>query len=175
MFEPWVRKIPRRRKWKPAPGFLPGNIHRQRSLAGYSPWGSRVRHVCERMHTHAHMHACTRASVHTHAHTHTRACTCTHIQHVRAHTHACTRTHMHAHAHTCMHTHTCTLVTRMRARARNTHEHTHIRAHMHARTTRAHACAHTHTTKSYVPSYFRDTVPSGIPLETPRTKGKSSA
>ena len=29
----WVRKIPRRRKWQPTPVFLPGESHRQRSLA----------------------------------------------------------------------------------------------------------------------------------------------
>ena len=28
-----------RRKWQPAPIFLPGKFHGQRSLAGYSPWG----------------------------------------------------------------------------------------------------------------------------------------
>ena len=28
-----------RRKWKPSPLFLPGKSHRQRSLAGYNPWG----------------------------------------------------------------------------------------------------------------------------------------
>ena len=38
-FNPWVRKIPWRRKWQPTPVFLPGESHRQRSLAGYSPWG----------------------------------------------------------------------------------------------------------------------------------------
>ena len=27
------------REWKPTPGFLPGECHGQRSLAGYSPWG----------------------------------------------------------------------------------------------------------------------------------------
>ena len=33
------------RKWHPAPVFLPGKSHGQRSLAGYSPWGhKRVRH-----------------------------------------------------------------------------------------------------------------------------------
>ena len=36
-FDPWVRKIPWRRKWKPTPVFLPGNSHGQRILAGYSP------------------------------------------------------------------------------------------------------------------------------------------
>ena len=27
------------RAWKPTPLFLPGESHRQRSLAGYDPWG----------------------------------------------------------------------------------------------------------------------------------------
>ena len=36
-FDPWVVKIP----WKcqPTPVFLPGKLHGQRSLVGYSPWG----------------------------------------------------------------------------------------------------------------------------------------
>ena len=38
-FNPWVRKIPWRRKWQPTPVFLAGISHGQRSLAGYSPWG----------------------------------------------------------------------------------------------------------------------------------------
>ena len=37
--DPWVGKIPCRRKWQPAPVFFPGKSHGQRSLAGYSPWG----------------------------------------------------------------------------------------------------------------------------------------
>ena len=37
-FDPWVRKIPWRRKWQPTIVFLPGEYHGQRSLAGYSPW-----------------------------------------------------------------------------------------------------------------------------------------
>ena len=36
-FDPWVGKIPWRRKWQPTPVFLPGKSHRQRSLVGYSP------------------------------------------------------------------------------------------------------------------------------------------
>ena len=36
VFDPWVRKIPWRRKWKPTPVFLPGQSHGQRSLAGYT-------------------------------------------------------------------------------------------------------------------------------------------
>ena len=35
----WVRKTPWRRKRQPAPVFLPGKSHRQRSLEGSSPWG----------------------------------------------------------------------------------------------------------------------------------------
>ena len=38
-FDPWVGKIPCRRKWQPTPGFLPGESHGQRSLVGYSPGG----------------------------------------------------------------------------------------------------------------------------------------
>ena len=38
-FDPWVGKIPWRRKWKPTPVFLLGEFHGQRSLAGYSSWG----------------------------------------------------------------------------------------------------------------------------------------
>ena len=34
-FNPWVRKIPRRRADNPV--FLPGEFHGQRSLVGYSP------------------------------------------------------------------------------------------------------------------------------------------
>ena len=34
---PWVGKIPWRRKWQPTPAFLPGEFYGQRSLAGYSP------------------------------------------------------------------------------------------------------------------------------------------
>ena len=37
--DPWVGKIPRGREWQPTPVFLPGEIHGQRSLADYSPWG----------------------------------------------------------------------------------------------------------------------------------------
>ena len=37
--DPWVGKIPWRRKWHPTPIFLPGESHGQRSLAGHSPCG----------------------------------------------------------------------------------------------------------------------------------------
>ena len=43
-FDPWVRKIPCRRKRLPTPVFLPREYHGHRSLVGYSPWGHRVGH-----------------------------------------------------------------------------------------------------------------------------------
>jgi len=36
-FDPWVEKIPWRRKWQPNSVTLPGESHGQRSLVGYSP------------------------------------------------------------------------------------------------------------------------------------------
>ena len=39
-FDPCVGKIPWRMKGQPTPGFLPGESHGQKSLAGYSPRGS---------------------------------------------------------------------------------------------------------------------------------------
>ena len=36
-FDLWVGKILWKRKWQPSPGFLPGEYHGQRSLAGYIP------------------------------------------------------------------------------------------------------------------------------------------
>ncbi|XDA85452.1 hypothetical protein R6Z07F_015228 [Ovis aries] len=38
-FDPWIGKIPWRRKWQPTPAFSPGKSLGQKSLAGYSPWG----------------------------------------------------------------------------------------------------------------------------------------
>ena len=43
-FNPWVGKIPWRRKWQPTSTYLPGKSHGQRNPVGYSPWGhKRVR------------------------------------------------------------------------------------------------------------------------------------
>ena len=36
--DPWIGKIPWRRKWQSTPEFLPGEADGQGSLAGYSPW-----------------------------------------------------------------------------------------------------------------------------------------
>ena len=33
---PWAGKIPWRREWQPTPVFLPGELHGQRNLVGYS-------------------------------------------------------------------------------------------------------------------------------------------
>ena len=38
-FDPWVGKIPWRRKWQPTPVFLPGKSHGQRGLEGHSLQG----------------------------------------------------------------------------------------------------------------------------------------
>ena len=47
--DPWVRKIPWRRKRQPTPVFLPEKSHRQRSLVGYSPWGRRESDTTEQL------------------------------------------------------------------------------------------------------------------------------
>ena len=51
-FDPWVRKIPWRRKSQPTPVFLPGEFLGQRNLMGYSPWGHKesdtTEHACMR-------------------------------------------------------------------------------------------------------------------------------
>ena len=46
-FDPWVGKIPWRRKCQPTPVFLPGKSHGQRCLAGYSLCIHRVGHYLE--------------------------------------------------------------------------------------------------------------------------------
>ena len=44
-FSPWVGRILWRRKWQPTPGFLPGELHGQRSLDSCSPCDhKRLRH-----------------------------------------------------------------------------------------------------------------------------------
>ena len=47
-------KIPRRRKWKPTPVFLPGESHGQKNLVGYNPRAqkeSNMTEVTEHAHT----------------------------------------------------------------------------------------------------------------------------
>ena len=57
-FDPWVGKIPWRRKWQPTPIYLPGKFHEQRNLEGYSPWGRKESDMTESAHSHTltHMH-----------------------------------------------------------------------------------------------------------------------
>ena len=45
---PWVGKIPWRKEL-PAPVFLPGEFHGQRSLADYSPWAHKESSTTERL------------------------------------------------------------------------------------------------------------------------------
>ena len=52
-FDPYVGKIPWRRKWQLMPVFLPGKPHGQRSLAGYSPWGCKESDTTEQLSMHA--------------------------------------------------------------------------------------------------------------------------
>ena len=56
MFSPRVGKLPWRRKWQPTPVFLPGKSHRQRSLAGYSPWDCQESDMTDPMSVHTHTH-----------------------------------------------------------------------------------------------------------------------
>ena len=48
-FNPWLGKVPWRRKWLTTPVFLPGEFHGQKSLAGYSPWGRKEPDMTERL------------------------------------------------------------------------------------------------------------------------------
>ena len=41
-----------RKKWQPTPVFLSGKSYRQRSLAGYSPWGHKESDTTEQLSTH---------------------------------------------------------------------------------------------------------------------------
>ena len=50
-FDPWVRKIPCRKKQQLTLVFLPGKFHGGKSLVGYSPWGHKESALTEHMHT----------------------------------------------------------------------------------------------------------------------------
>ena len=51
---PGSGRFPWCRNWQPTPEFLPGKFHRQRILAGYSPWGIKESDTTEHTHTHTH-------------------------------------------------------------------------------------------------------------------------
>ena len=57
-FNPWVRKIPWRRKWQSTAVFLPRKSHGQKTLVGYSPWGCKESDRSE-----ATLHTCTHAVI----------------------------------------------------------------------------------------------------------------
>ena len=54
-FDPWVGKIPWRRKWQPIPVFLPGESHGERNLDCYTPWGGKELDTTKRTHRHTYM------------------------------------------------------------------------------------------------------------------------
>ena len=54
-FDPWVEKTPRM-KQQPIPVFLPGKVHGQRNLEGYSLWGCKELAMIERVHEHTYTH-----------------------------------------------------------------------------------------------------------------------
>ena len=61
-FNPQFGNIPWIREGQSTPIFLPGEIHGQRNLVGYSPWGltesdmMECVHECEHTHTHTTVH-----------------------------------------------------------------------------------------------------------------------
>jgi len=74
-FDPWIRKISWRRKWKPTLVFLPEKSHGQRSLAGYSPKGHKESDMSD--------WTCMHARAHTHTHTHTHTYNATLLSHLK--------------------------------------------------------------------------------------------
>ena len=49
---PQLERSPGGRIWQPTPVVLSGKSHRQRSLAGYSPWGQRESDMTEQLSKH---------------------------------------------------------------------------------------------------------------------------
>ena len=62
-FDPWIGKIPWRRKWQPTPVFTPGKSNGQRSLVGYSQGNGKESDTTE------HIYA---LYIHIYTHTHTQ-------------------------------------------------------------------------------------------------------
>jgi len=48
-FVSWLRKITWIMEWLPTPVFFPGEVHGQRSLVGYSPWGHKELDMTEQL------------------------------------------------------------------------------------------------------------------------------
>jgi len=53
-------KILWRREWQPTPVFLPGEVHGQRNVVSYGPWGCKEWDTTE-SHTHTHTHILTQS------------------------------------------------------------------------------------------------------------------
>ena len=51
-FDPWVGRIPWKKKWQPTPVLLPAESHGRRSLVGYSPWDHKESDRTEQLHFH---------------------------------------------------------------------------------------------------------------------------
>ena len=51
VLDPWVKKIPWRRKWQPIQVFLSGESHGQRNLTGYRSWSGKESDMAEQTHT----------------------------------------------------------------------------------------------------------------------------
>ena len=64
-FDPWVGKIPWRRKWQPTPVFLPGKSHGWRSLEGYSPQHHKESDATEWLNNHKDIKVLTRSASQT--------------------------------------------------------------------------------------------------------------
>ena len=54
-FDPWIRKIPWKRKCPPIPVFLSGKFHGQRNLAGYSSWDYKESETSEQLSPYTHL------------------------------------------------------------------------------------------------------------------------
>ena len=48
-FDPWIGKIPWKRKQQPTPVSFTDKSYGQRSLAGYSPWGRKELNMTKRL------------------------------------------------------------------------------------------------------------------------------
>ena len=55
-FDPWVGKIPWKRKWQPTLVFLPGESHGQRSLVGFGTLGRKKLGTTDHMNDSDHEH-----------------------------------------------------------------------------------------------------------------------
>ena len=57
--DPWVGKIPWKRKWQSTPVFLLGKFHAERSLSGYSPWDCKESDAIEHTNIHGNLYIST--------------------------------------------------------------------------------------------------------------------